>query len=77
LAWLVSDACPLNNELLIVGGGRMTRARVAEAAPIDLPDDTNGVDGALPALWGELERRPTDRYFHGALEQFAAFIGRG
>jgi NAD(P)-dependent dehydrogenase (short-subunit alcohol dehydrogenase family) len=76
LAWLVSDACPLNNELLIVGGGRMTRARVAEAAPIDLPDDTNGVDGALPALWDELERRPTDRYFHGALEQFAAFIGR-
>ena len=73
LAWLVSDDCHLNNETLIVGGGRMSRARVAEAAPIDLPDGTSGVDGALQPLWAELEARPLDRHFQGSLEQFAKF----
>jgi NAD(P)-dependent dehydrogenase (short-subunit alcohol dehydrogenase family) len=78
VAWLVSDACTLSGEILIVGGGRMARARVAETAPADLPPAeaaAHGVPAASwQALWEELRQRPFDRYFDGAQEQFRQFV---
>lgn len=75
VAWLVSDACTLSGETLIVGGGRMARARVAETAPADLPSADAVAHGASwQALWEELLQQPLDRYFQGAQEQFRQFI---
>ncbi len=74
-AWLVSDACDLSGEIVISGGGKLTRARMMEAAGRRLrrSSDGNNVEMNLED-WQEIAAQPLDRSYPGALAQFHAFI---
>lgn len=71
-AWLISDACSLNGEIIICGGGKIARARMMETAALNLPDDAD--HDTFTRLCKELEALPTDQTSSNALEQFAKFL---
>jgi NAD(P)-dependent dehydrogenase (short-subunit alcohol dehydrogenase family) len=73
VAWLVSAACPLNGEILIVGGGRVARASMMETAPLTLPLSAADGSDADQGLWARLRAEPIDRKYQGAVEQFLEF----
>ncbi len=50
VGWLASEACQYTGLVLHVGGGRATRARILETAPVDI--DVVGSDAWLEALSG-------------------------
>ena len=43
VAWLCSDACPLNGEIVIAGGGHFARAETVESRGLDV-DDMAAID---------------------------------
>jgi NAD(P)-dependent dehydrogenase (short-subunit alcohol dehydrogenase family) len=75
LAWLLSEDCPVNGEILVTGAGRISRARMAETRIRELPADPASDPGAWRDLWDSLQLEPLDRSYSGALRHFAAFVG--
>jgi NAD(P)-dependent dehydrogenase (short-subunit alcohol dehydrogenase family) len=73
-AWLVSDDCALNGEIVITGGGRIARARMMETEGLTLD---RRADGGAPVMsaehWSALAARPLDRSYAGAVAEFRAF----
>lgn len=51
VAWLTSEACPLNGEIVIAGGGHFAVARTVESRGIDLPDPAQVSAEAIAAAW--------------------------
>jgi NAD(P)-dependent dehydrogenase (short-subunit alcohol dehydrogenase family) len=74
LAWLLSDGCPLNGEILVTGAGRISRARMAETRIRDLPSGAGPGSDAWLELWDSLQLEPLDRSYSGALRHFGAFV---
>lgn len=74
LAWLISDACELNGETVICGGGRLSRARVMETGTAALPEDADQAFDRAHATWAQVSERLPHQSFRGALEQFGKFI---
>lgn len=74
LAWLISDACELNGETVICGGGRLSRARVMESGTATLPEDADEAFDRAHTAWARVNDRPPHQSFGGALEQFRKFI---
>lgn len=74
VAWLISEQCSLNGQTIITGGGRMSRARNMETSTLELPFSSEYQPEAIQAAWNELESRPLERAYTGALEQFGQFI---
>lgn len=71
VAWLASDCCTLNGEVLVAGGGRLARARnllSATAAPGNGPH-------ALEAAWATLSATPPAQDFDSAVALFLDFAG--
>jgi len=74
VAWLISDPCQLNGEIIITGAGKVARGRSGETAPQVLPTNLDYDPEALQSAWEDLGSRPVDRNYRGALEQFGKFI---
>lgn len=74
LAWLISDSCKLNGEIIISGTGRVSRARMMESAALCLPDSFENDDDLLTGIWAQLVDLPLSRTSKGALEQFKQFL---
>lgn len=74
-AWLISDACTLNGQTAIAGGGRLALAKSHESAGVSYdpavaaarPEETFA--SSLEAL----QSQPMDRTYHGSVQQFMAF----
>lgn len=54
VAWLASDRCDWNGEVLIAGGGHFARARTFESKGVDFDDpaqlDADALDAAIPRI---------------------------
>lgn len=74
VAWLLSEHCPVNGEILVAGAGRISRARMAETRIRDLPRGAGTDPTAWLELWDSLQLEPLDRSYSGALRHFAAFV---
>jgi NAD(P)-dependent dehydrogenase (short-subunit alcohol dehydrogenase family) len=74
LAWLLSEGCPLNGEILVTGAGRISRARMSETRIRDLPAETGTDPDAWLELWNSLKLEPLDKSYSGALRHFGAFL---
>jgi NAD(P)-dependent dehydrogenase (short-subunit alcohol dehydrogenase family) len=75
-AWLVSPDCPLSGEILVAGGGRVSRASMRETAVLE--SAVPGADGSdtNEEAWMRLRAEPLDRAYESALQHFAGFAGR-
>jgi NAD(P)-dependent dehydrogenase (short-subunit alcohol dehydrogenase family) len=74
-AWLVSDLCDISGEILIAGGGKVTRAHMMEAAGKLLERSAeDGIFAMTSRDWDELASQPLDRSYSGAIAQFRRFI---
>ena len=71
VAWLASDDCTLNGEVVVAGGGRMARARNLLSPPA-APDDT---PQALAAAWATLTATPPAQDYDSAVALFLDFAG--
>jgi NAD(P)-dependent dehydrogenase (short-subunit alcohol dehydrogenase family) len=76
VAWLLSDECEVSGEILLAGGGRMSRAGVRESTAVLLPENPESGPTTIGQAWQKLKNCPLDEEYHGALEHFAGFIGR-
>jgi NAD(P)-dependent dehydrogenase (short-subunit alcohol dehydrogenase family) len=74
LAWLLSEGCPVNGEIVATGAGRISRARMGETRIRDLPADPGTDCDAWLDLWGLLQLEPLDKSYSGALRHFGAFV---
>ncbi len=70
-AWLVSDACSLNGQIVISGGGKLALARMMETDGRRM--DASGTDAAGAAL-EQIARLPFDRHAPAAVEHFRRFV---
>jgi NAD(P)-dependent dehydrogenase (short-subunit alcohol dehydrogenase family) len=70
-AWLVSDACPLNGEIVISGGGKLALARMMETDGRRMQDPEADAAGRVLA---ELAELPFDRHAPAAVEHFRRFV---
>lgn len=70
-AWLVSDACAMNGEIVISGGGKVARARMMETEGCRL--EGTDAEAAGTAL-AELAERPFDTHAPAAVEHFRRFV---
>jgi len=73
VAWLIHEACRVNGEIIITGGGRISRARMMESTVLDLPRN-DGEFQSLGDLWEELAAGPLEKAYPGSLAQFRAFL---
>ncbi len=67
LAWLVSDKCTANGEILVSGGGKTARARMTTGAGLLTPDMSESV-------WQRLEAQALDETHDSAVRHFQAFV---
>lgn len=70
-AWLVSDACPMNGEIVISGGGRIARARMMETAGRSMAGEGAAAAGAALSALGDA---PFDEHAPAAVEHFRRFV---
>lgn len=71
VAWLVSDACTLNGEIVISGAGRIARAHMMETQALSmLSRDIDEAGGILTRLGAA----PFDRTAATAVQHFRSFI---
>ncbi|MEJ8567884.1 SDR family NAD(P)-dependent oxidoreductase [Elongatibacter sediminis] len=73
VAWLLSDDCPVNGEVVIAGGGRLATAGVREPSPVEIADDADF--STVARAWDELTQRSLERHYGGALDHFAGYLG--
>lgn len=73
VAWLLSDGCPVNGEVIIAGGGLLGTAGVREPAPVDYADDADFE--AVARAWDQVNAADRSRSYSGALAHFSGFIG--
>ncbi len=71
VAWLVSDGCTLNGEVLVAGGGRLARARNLISAAVESGDSPQ----AMEAAWTRLAATPPAQDFDSAVALFLDFAG--
>ena len=72
-AWLVSDECALNGEVVVSGAQRLSRAQVAESRPALLAD-ASGTELPLAEVWSILKAEEPQVRYKGALDHFAKFV---
>jgi NAD(P)-dependent dehydrogenase (short-subunit alcohol dehydrogenase family) len=77
LAWLISDTCTQNGDILVCGGGKLSRARMMETGSIGITSDLDFEPEVLEGLLRKLEDQPLDRAHKSGLRQFASFMGLG
>jgi NAD(P)-dependent dehydrogenase (short-subunit alcohol dehydrogenase family) len=71
VAWLASDDCALNGEVVVAGGGRVARARNLLSTPVDL----SHAAGAMEAAWCTLGDSAPTRDYASAVALFLDFAG--
>lgn len=69
VAWLASDSCTLNGEVLVAGGGRIARARALMTEAVAAGSDP----AQLHQAWGALDSPGRD--YPSAVAMFQAFAG--
>ena len=76
VAWLMSEGCTVNGEVIIAGGGLMGTASTREPVPVPLPLSLLGnVDfAAISAAWNVLSGNALECEYQGALQHFAGFM---
>lgn len=72
VAWLCSDACPLNGEIVIAGGGHFARARTMESRGIDIADAAGITAENLAARWPEIASMQDPLVYDDALKAVGA-----
>lgn len=72
VAWLVSEHCDLNGEVVVAGGGRIARGRSLLTAACSSAEDSAE---ALNAAWSALTRSAPDRDYASAVAMFLDFAG--
>jgi NAD(P)-dependent dehydrogenase (short-subunit alcohol dehydrogenase family) len=72
VAWLMNEACTVNGEIIIAGGGLLGTASSREPTPVSLPE--NADFEAVSEAWKTLCDKPSDCEYKGALQHFAGFI---
>jgi NAD(P)-dependent dehydrogenase (short-subunit alcohol dehydrogenase family) len=73
VAWLMSEGCTVNGEVIIAGGGLMGTASTREPEPVPLPAPEAGF-AAMAEAWNSLIGKPLECEYQGALQHFAGFI---
>ena len=71
VAWLASDDCTLNGDVVIAGGDRVARARNLLSDPVDL----SHVAGAMDTAWRRLGDSTPTRDYTSAVALFLDFAG--
>lgn len=74
LAWLISDDCNLNGEIIVSGGGKISRARMMETAAARLALHPGSEGASIQEVWDKLVAEPPDSSYPSSLAQFGAFI---
>ena len=77
LAWLISESCTQNGDILVCGGGKLSRARMMETGSLSVPSGLDFKPEILESLVRKLEGQPLDRAHKSGLKQFASFMGIG
>lgn len=71
VAWLASDACTLNGEVVVAGGGLLARARNLLSTAADAGSSPEAIDAA----WHRLAASPPAKDFASAVALFLDFAG--
>ena len=72
VAWLCSDSCTLNGEVLIAGGGHFARALTSESRGIDIEDPRDVSAEAIRRRWRGLSSMRGALVFPDALKAVGA-----
>jgi NAD(P)-dependent dehydrogenase (short-subunit alcohol dehydrogenase family) len=67
-AWLVSDSCPLSDEIVIAGAGKIARAKMHESRSIRIESD------GIASAWQRLDPTTSRELAAGANAHFRRFI---
>lgn len=76
VAWLASDACTLNGEILVAGGGHFAVARTYESRGIDLADPTAASAEIVAARWAEIADMKDALIYPDALQAVGVTFAR-
>lgn len=74
VAWLISENCAVNGEIIISGAGRMSRGRVLETRSLPLPAAEPFAADQIEAVWNKLLAGPPGQPHQSALKQFKTFL---
>ncbi len=72
VAWLCSEACTLNGEVVIAGGGHFARAATLESRGIDIADPARITAESIAGRWPEIATMDAPLHYADALQAVGA-----